>query len=97
MLPTMEIKAITRLIPILYYLQKLSNRNQLYTTTLSHNHGVKELFERRFASLLPQHCFSLENMTTKQQITIKSSVVDTNNCLNRIFLAFNSLNREFYP
>jgi len=35
-------------------------------------------------------------MITKQQIAIKSSVVDTNNHLNGIFLSFNFLNREFH-
>jgi len=35
-------------------------------------------------------------MTSNQQSTIKSSVVDTNNYLNRIFLSFDTLNREFH-
>ena len=35
-------------------------------------------------------------MTSKQQVIIKSSIVDTNNHLNGIFLSFDSLNREFY-
>ena len=35
-------------------------------------------------------------MTSKQQVIIKSSIVDANNYLNGIFLSFNSLNREFY-
>ena len=35
-------------------------------------------------------------MSMKQWITVKSSVVDTNNHLNGIFPSFNSLNKEFY-
>ena len=35
-------------------------------------------------------------MISKQQAAIKSSIVDTNNCLNEIFLSFDSLNKEFY-
>ena len=35
-------------------------------------------------------------MTSKQQVVIKSSIVDADNHLNGIFLSFNSLSREFY-
>ena len=34
-------------------------------------------------------------MTSKQYFKIKSSVVNTHNCLNGIFLVFNSLNSKF--
>ena len=89
----MGIKAIARLIPIIHHLCKLSGRNQLRTATFSYNYRLKKLLERRFA---PQHHFSLENITTKQWITIKSSVVNTNNYLNGIFPSFDTLNREFH-
>ena len=36
-------------------------------------------------------------MTPKQQLKIKSSVVNTNNCLNGISPIFDSLNSEFSP
>jgi len=36
-------------------------------------------------------------MTLKQQLKIKGSVIDANNCLNSIFPAFNSLRNEFSP
>jgi len=36
-------------------------------------------------------------MTDKQRLKIKSSIVDVNNYLNRIFSSFNSLNSEFSP
>lgn len=41
--------------------------------------------------------FSLENMTLKQCLKIKSSIIDTNNCLNGVFSLFDSLNKEFSP
>ena len=95
-LPTMGIKAIASLIPIHSNLWKLSGRNQLQTFTLSHNHTLKALLEKRFSFQSPQHYFFLEHMTSKQQLAIKSSIVDTNNCLNRVFLLFDSLNKEFH-
>jgi len=66
-------------------------------STLLANHVVKSLFERRHANESQLHHLSLENMISKQQLKIKSSIVDTNNCLNRIFLPCDSLNKEFFP
>ena len=39
----------------------------------------------------------LDNITLKQWLKIKSSVIGANNCLNSIFPAFNSLSNEFSP
>jgi len=35
-------------------------------------------------------------MTSKQQATIKSFMIDANNCLNGIFPSFDSVNRKFH-
>ena len=43
-----------------------------------------------------QHCF-LEYITSKQQRTIKNSIVNANNHLNKVFSSFNFLNRELFP
>ena len=40
-LPFIGIEAIAGLIPIIHHLWKLSDRNQLQTTSLSHNHILK--------------------------------------------------------
>ena len=39
--------------------------------------------------------FSLENMTFKQCLKIKSSIVNTNNCFNGVFSFFFFLNQQF--
>ena len=95
-LPTMRIKAIASLIPIHSNLWKLSGRNQSQTSTLFYNHALNALLEKKFSLQLLQHYFFLEHMTSKQQLAIKNSIVDTNNCLNRVFLLFDSLNKEFH-
>ena len=41
--------------------------------------------------------FFLKNMTYKQYFKIKSFIVDVNNCLNRIFPLFNTLNSKIFP
>ena len=42
------------------------------------------------------HIIHFQNIISKQQQKIKSFIVSTNNCLNRIFYFFNSLNSEFH-
>ena len=65
--------------------------------TLLHNYAIKSLLENRYTNDTCTHCFSLECITLKQWLKIKSSIVDTNNCLNGIFTSFDTLNKEFLP
>ena len=58
---------------------------------------INLLLEDRHAKNSPSHCLSLKNITIKQWQKIKSSIVDTNNCLSKIFPLFYSLNYEFSP
>jgi len=62
--PILEI--IARLVPIHLYLQKPSGQYQLRTSTLSNNHTIKSLLERRYLENTSHHCLLLENMTHKQ-------------------------------
>ena len=55
------------------------------------------LLERRHMPDSQSHYLFLENMISKQQEKIKSSIIDANSCLNRIFPSFNSLSNEFHP
>jgi len=93
--PTLRIEAIAGLIHIYLYFQKLSGWHQLKTSILLSNHAIKFLLENRFTTNSFHHCLFLENMTSKQCFKIKSSVVNANNCLNEIFLAFDSFNSKF--
>ena len=94
--PTLENKAIASLISIHLHLQKLSRRHQFRMSSLSPNYTVKSLLENRHANNSYPHYLSLENMTSKQRLKIKSSVVNTNNYLNGIFSLFNSLDNEIF-
>jgi len=91
----MRIEAITSLIHIYLHLQKLSGRFQLRTSIFPSNHVIKSLLGKRHIIDSHSYHFSLENMTSKQHSKIKSSVTDANNCLNRIFPSFDSLNSKF--
>ena len=96
-LPTLGIKVIIGLILIHLHLQKLDRRQQLRMVTLPHNHIIKFLLENRHANSIYPHHLSLEHKIPKQQLKIKSSIINTNNHLNRIFILFNTLNKEFLP
>jgi len=94
---SLGIEAIAGLILIHLYLQKLSKRFQLRTQTLLSNHIIKSMLESRHLNINNNHCLLLEELTSKQQLNIKSSIVDMNNRLNRVFPSFNSLSIEFSP
>ena len=93
----MGIKAITGLIPIHLHFKKLSGKHQLWSATLSYNYTIKLLFKKRYASQSQLYCLFLDYMFSKQQQRIKSSIVNVNNCLNRIFLSFDLLNCKLHP
>jgi len=92
----MKIKAIAGLIPMHLHLWKLSSRNQLQTATLPYNYVVNMLLKRNHINNLSQHQILLKAMTLSQKLNIKSFIVNANNCLNGVFLLFDSLNREFH-
>jgi len=94
---TLEIEAITRLIPIHLYLQKLSGRHQLRTFSFSDNYIIKSFLKSKHISNSSHHHLSLENMISKQRLQIRSSIINTNNHLNNIFPPFDSLNSKFSP
>ena len=94
---TWGIKAISSLIPIHLHLQKISRRYWLQTTSLLLNHVINLVLENRYTKNSLSHCLFLENITIKQWQKIKSSIVDTNNCLSKVLPLFDSLNYEFSP
>ena len=94
---TQGVEAIAGLISIHLHLQKNSSRHQIRTSSLPSNHVTNTLLQNRHAKNSSLHHLFLENMTTKQQLKIKSSIVDANNHLNEIFPSFDSLNHEFFP
>ena len=94
---TEEIKALARLIPIYLHLNKLSSRAQLRVSSLLFNHTIWSLLEIQYSIYSTSHYLSIENMTSKQRLKIKSSITDVNIYLNGLILSFDSLNSEFSP
>ena len=95
--PTWGIETITTLIPIHLHLNKISGQQQLRITSLSSNHVINSLFENWHSKNTLPHCLFLKALMPKQWLKVKSSIVDTNNHLNRIFSSFDPLHKELSP
>ena len=90
-----SIQVIAGFILIHLYLQKISGRLQLRMQSLLPNHIIKSMLESIHSHTNNDYCLSLEKLTSKQQLKVKSSIVDTNNILNEIFHLFNPLSSKF--
>jgi len=55
------------------------------------------MLESKHSNTNNNHHLSLEKLTSKQQLNIKSPIIDVNNRLNRFFYSFNPLSSEFSP
>jgi len=58
--PTLGVEAITGLIPIYLYLQKLSGRYEIKTATLPSNYTINITLESRHSKNVSSDCLSLE-------------------------------------
>ena len=97
MFPSFSIEAIIGLIPINLHLQKLSERLQLKSHSLPHNHILQSLMEPKISLSPKLHSLSLGSLSKYQRESIKDPVVDMDNHFNEIFPSFNLLNLEFAP
>ena len=95
--PSIDIEAIVGLISINLHLQKLGERLQLCTQSLLPNHIIRLLLESNYSLHLENHHLSLETLTVKQWLKVKSSIVNANNRLNRLFNSFDPFNNELSP
>jgi len=95
--PTYRIETIASLISIYLYLNKSSSWQQLRTASLPSNHAINLLLKYHYSKNTPPHYLSLEALTPKQRLKVKSSIIDTNNCLNGNFPFFNFFYKELSP
>jgi len=87
--PSEGIKAIAGLIPIKYHLQKLVGRSQLWSAALPTNHLIR-LFMNDHSNY-----HSINSLMDCQKSIAKGHLINSNNKLYRIFLAFSPLHLEF--
>ena len=82
------------LISIHLHLQKISGRQHLRAASLASNHALHSLLENQHSKNTKSHRLSLDNLTFKQCLKIKSAVVNSNNRLNGIFPSFDTSHKE---
>ena len=66
----------------------------LHVASLPKQHAINFLLNRHYSKNTKPHCMATSQFMIKQWLKIKSSIVDTNNHLNKVFSTFDSLNRE---
>ena len=96
-LPTNSLEAITGLIPIKFYLQKLASRSQLHSAALPENHLIRTLMGNPFNMHNKSSPLSINMLTEHQKTIIKGHLINSNNKLFGIFSSFFPLNPEFNP
>jgi len=55
---------------------------------------INTLLDKQHSKKAKPHCMATVHLMYKWYLKIKSLIIDTNNCLNKVFPFFNSLNKE---
>ena len=96
-LPSMGIKAIGRIIPIKFHLQKIARRSEIHSFKLPSGHLLRILMDDSpsLSSMPNSHCIG--TLTNCQRNLTKGHLIDSYNKAHRIFPSFSPLNPEFSP
>ena len=97
MSPTAEIKAISDLIPIYFYLKKLYRRFLLRDSSFPPNHIISSILSSDGLYEHNSHNISIDNLTPKQRLYLKSFLININNRCNKLFPFFSFFNERFNP
>ena len=92
--PSWKVEAIASLISIHFHLDKLIGCHHLRVVSLSKQHMLNSLLDIHHSKQANPYCMATSCLTPKQCLKIKSPIVNTNNCLNQVLPAFDSLNKE---
>ena len=57
---------------------------------------INLLFNKHYFKKFKHHYLAMNHLMNKQHYKVKISIVDTNNCLNEVFLAFDRLYKELF-
>jgi len=93
--PTTGIKAIPGLVPIHLHLKKLYGRFLLRESLLFPNHIISSILSSDGLHEHNPHNISINNLTLKQRLHLKSILIDVDNSCNELFPSFSVFNKEF--
>jgi len=91
---TWRVEAIAGIIPIYFYLDKIIGQHYLWIASLPKQHAINTLVDEHHSKKTLLHCMATSHLTAKQWSKVKSSIMDINNCLNKVLHYFDSLNKE---
>ena len=57
-------------------------------------HVINTLINEHHSKKALPYYITMSHLTAKQWLKVKSSIINTNNCLNKVLHSFNSLNKE---
>ena len=92
-----RIEAITGIIPIKFYLQKLTKRSQIHPFKLSTNHILRELMNDSPILSNKPNPHAVSSLTNQQKNITKGHLIDICNKTYSILPLFSPLNPEFFP
>ena len=93
--PTLEVKAISGLVPIHLYLGKLYERFLLQQSSLSFNHITHSIPSSNRSQEQNCHNMFIDYLTAKQKICLKLPLINVNDKCNKFFPSFSFFNKEF--
>jgi len=93
----LEIEAISELVPIHLHLKKLYGQFLLCESSLPSNHIISNILSSNRPQGRNHHISSIDYLTVKQRLQLKSPLIDMDNKRNQFFLSFSFFNKEFKP
>ena len=91
------IEAISGLVPIHLHLRKLYGQFLLHESSLLSNHIISNILSSNKMQERSCHISSIDYLTAKQRIWLKSLLIDVDNKHNEFFPSFSFFNKEFEP
>jgi len=95
--PTTGVKAISGLVPIHILLKKLYRRFLLRELILPSNHIISSILSSNSLNMPNCHNLSIDLLTPKQRLHMKSALVNMDNKCNKLIPSFSFFNQEFRP
>ena len=95
--PLEGIKALTGLIPIKYYLQKLTERSLIQLFKLPENHIIRCLMDDSSYCPNSSNPHTIGSLTNHQRNITKGHIIDSKTKSYGIFPSFTPLHQEFIP
>ena len=95
--PISGIKAISSLISVHLHLKKLYGRFLLRGSFLLSNHIISSILSSDGSYEHSHYNISINYLTPKQRLHLKSMLIDMDNRCNKLFPSFSFFNKEFKP